>query len=325
VNIIDRGESITHKSEDKIDHNENIIDSKENVVEERVGKNYEFIFSHKIQDLEWLASDTNDKGWLAIGDRWELCKRDLKWLCVKTNNRSWLLYRHLWENSSNDLKYISVLFDDKKWLQLYNVWKFVPLSIKFKAISCKDPSICKPSLSEFILNDDDIYKNSILELTSDILKMPSLRSEYLKCHLNDKSSKYLWGNDKNTAYMDKTWTSGNDFLSSYANNNRKENNLKQSVETYNMCESVFKSIRYEQRTEKGSGDCNYRGYCSGDSNANGNDDNDLTDKFVNAKNDEKGRGRITSIVEKHHLKNVLTNMSKSFLKNQKKEDVVPIK
>ncbi|GAB64809.1 hypothetical protein PCYB_032220 [Plasmodium cynomolgi strain B] len=124
---------------------------------------------HKLEDLEWIASETDDKGWLAITDRWELCKRDLKWLCVKTNNRSWLLYRHLWEHCSNDLKYVSVLFDDKKWLHLHNVWKFIPLSLKLRAISSKDPSVCKPSLTEMILKDDDIYRDNTLPLSSHLL------------------------------------------------------------------------------------------------------------------------------------------------------------
>ncbi|KJP87901.1 hypothetical protein AK88_02505 [Plasmodium fragile] len=132
---------------------------------------------HKLEDLEWIASETDDKGWLAISDRWELCKRDLKWLCVKTNNRSWLLYRHLWEHCSNDLKYVSVLFDDKKWLHLHNVWKFIPLSLKLRAISSKDPSVCKPSLTEMILKDDDIYQDNTLPLSSHFLSKPNLWSD----------------------------------------------------------------------------------------------------------------------------------------------------
>ncbi|KMZ95322.1 hypothetical protein PVMG_05189 [Plasmodium vivax Mauritania I] len=124
---------------------------------------------HKLEDLEWIAAETDDKGWLAISDRWELCKRDLKWLCVKTNNRSWLLYRHLWEHCSDDLKYVSVLFDDKEWLHLHNVWKFIPLSLKLRAISSKDPSVCKPSLTEMILKDDDIYRDNTLPHSSHLL------------------------------------------------------------------------------------------------------------------------------------------------------------
>ncbi|EUD65218.1 hypothetical protein C922_04347 [Plasmodium inui San Antonio 1] len=134
------------------------------------------ILPHKLEDLEWIASETDDKGWLAIADRWELCKRDLKWLCVKTNNRSWLLYQHLWEQCSNDLKYVSVLFDDKKWIHLHNVWRFIPLSLKLRAISSKDPSVCKPSLTEMILKDDDIYRDNTLPLSSHLLSKPNVWS-----------------------------------------------------------------------------------------------------------------------------------------------------
>ncbi|CAI7718189.1 conserved Plasmodium protein, unknown function [Plasmodium vivax] len=132
---------------------------------------------HKLEDLEWIAAETDDKGWLAISDRWELCKRDLKWLCVKTNNRSWLLYRHLWEHCSDDLKYVSVLFDDKEWLHLHNVWKFIPLSLKLRAISSKDPSVCKPSLTEMILKDDDIYRDNTLPHSSHLLSKPNVWSD----------------------------------------------------------------------------------------------------------------------------------------------------
>ncbi|ANQ06115.1 Uncharacterized protein PCOAH_00004780 [Plasmodium coatneyi] len=141
---------------------------------------------HKLEDLEWIASETDDKGWLTIADRWELCRRDLKWLCVKTNNRSWLLYRHLWEHCSNDLKYISVLLDDKKWLHLHNVWKFIPLSLKLRAISSKDPSVCKPSLTEMILKDDDIYRDNTLPL-------PLSRSFHLLSKPNVWSDPHLEG------------------------------------------------------------------------------------------------------------------------------------
>ncbi|KEG01560.1 hypothetical protein YYE_03658 [Plasmodium vinckei vinckei] len=144
--------------------------------------------SHKLQDLEWLSSETNDKGWLAIVDRWELCQRDLKWLCVKTNNRSWLLYRHLWEKSSNDLKYIAVLFDDKKWLHLCNIWNSVPLSIKLRAISLKDPNICQPTLREIILNDDDVYKNNTISALSEILNITNLENNYLISQSNHRES-----------------------------------------------------------------------------------------------------------------------------------------
>ncbi|CXI19232.1 conserved Plasmodium protein, unknown function [Plasmodium berghei] len=155
--------------------------------------------SHKLQDLEWLSSETNDKGWLAIVDRWELCKRDLKWLCVKTNNRSWLLYRHLWEKSSNDLKYIAVLFDDKKWLHLCNIWNSVPLSIKLKAISLKDPSICQPTLREIMLNDDDVYKNNTISALSEILNIANLENNYLISQSNHRES------NNSLRYIDHTY------------------------------------------------------------------------------------------------------------------------
>ncbi|VTZ75454.1 conserved Plasmodium protein, unknown function [Plasmodium yoelii] len=155
--------------------------------------------SHKLQDLEWLSSETNDKGWLAIVDRWELCKRDLKWLCVKTNNRSWLLYRHLWEKSSNDLKYIAVLFDDKTWLHLCNIWNSVPLSIKLKAISLKDPSICQPTLKEIILNDDDVYKNNTISALSKILNITNLENSYLISQSNHRES------NNSPRYIDHTY------------------------------------------------------------------------------------------------------------------------
>ncbi|ETB58418.1 hypothetical protein YYC_04023 [Plasmodium yoelii 17X] len=155
--------------------------------------------SHKLQDLEWLSSETNDKGWLAIVDRWELCKRDLKWLCVKTNNRSWLLYRHLWEKSSNDLKYIAVLFDDKTWLHLCNIWNSVPLSIKLKAISLKDPSICQPTLKEIILNDDDVYKNDTISALSKILNITNLENSYLISQSNHRES------NNSPRYIDHTY------------------------------------------------------------------------------------------------------------------------
>ncbi|SCN59128.1 conserved Plasmodium protein, unknown function [Plasmodium chabaudi adami] len=155
--------------------------------------------SHKLQDLEWLSSETNDKGWLSIVDRWELCQKDLKWLCVKTNNRSWLLYRHLWEKSSNDLKYIAVLFDDKKWLHLCNIWNSVPLSIKLRAISLKDPSICQPTLREIILNDDDVYKNNTISVLSDILNITNLENNYLISQSNHRES------NNSLRYIDHTY------------------------------------------------------------------------------------------------------------------------
>ncbi|GAW79325.1 hypothetical protein, conserved [Plasmodium gonderi] len=153
---------------------ENVMNSNENITKEETEENYEKIVPHKLEDLEWIASETNDKGWLTISDRWELCKIDLKWLCIKTNNRSWLLYRHLWENCSNDLKYISVLFDDKQWLHLHNIWKYIPLSLKLRAISSRNPSVCKPSLTEIILKNDDMYQDNMLEFGSQMLNVLNL-------------------------------------------------------------------------------------------------------------------------------------------------------
>ncbi|SBS91840.1 conserved Plasmodium protein, unknown function, partial [Plasmodium ovale curtisi] len=132
-------------------------------------------------------------------DRWELCQRDLKWLCVKTNNRSWLLYRYLWEKSSNDLKYIAVLFDDKKWLHLCNIWNSVPLSIKLRAISLKDPTICQPTLREIILNDDDVYKNNTISALSEILNITNLENNYLISQSNHRRS------NNNLRYTDHTY------------------------------------------------------------------------------------------------------------------------
>ncbi|CRG93114.1 conserved Plasmodium protein, unknown function [Plasmodium gallinaceum] len=216
-------------------NNENKINDKEKSIQEEEDQFYQFS-PHKLQDLEWLASETNDKGWLTVGDRWELCKRDLKWLCVKTNNRSWLLHRHMWENSSNDLKYISVLFDDKKWLNLYKIWKFVPLSVKLRAISLKDPSICKPSLNEIMLKDDDIYKINMLELNSDISDL--LKRNYLKYKLNDKMSDSLRDNSYEFEnYIDKN---ENDLLT-YRKIKQREDILEKSLE-YNSCNTKEENI-----------------------------------------------------------------------------------
>ncbi|CRH03022.1 conserved Plasmodium protein, unknown function [Plasmodium relictum] len=211
-------------------NNENKINNNEKIIQEEENKIYQFS-SHKLQDLEWLASETNDKGWLAVGDRWELCKRDLKWLCVETNNRSWLLYRNVWENSSNDLKYLSVLFDDKKWLNLYNIWNFVPLSLKLRAISLKDPHICKPSLNEIMLKDDDIYKINILELNSDISNI--LKRNYLKYKSNDKMNDFSLRNTfhQHDYSIDEN---ENELLTEYGKIKKRENILEKSLK-YNLC------------------------------------------------------------------------------------------
>lgn len=65
----------------------NVVNDKYEILREENEKDYD-LRTHKLDDLEWLACETNDKGWLAISDRWETCPKDLKWLCVKRNNRS---------------------------------------------------------------------------------------------------------------------------------------------------------------------------------------------------------------------------------------------
>ncbi|EUD71040.1 hypothetical protein YYG_03671 [Plasmodium vinckei petteri] len=271
--------------------------------------------SHKLQDLEWLSSETNDKGWLAIVDRWELCQRDLKWLCVKTNNRSWLLYRYLWEKSSNDLKYIAVLFDDKKWLHLCNIWNSVPLSIKLRAISLKDPTICQPTLREIILNDDDVYKNNTISALSEILNITNLE---------------------------------NNYLISQSNHRRSNNNLRYTDHTYKHFTRKNNLEIFPERVQIMKGDT-LEGLLAGNINCkeNANRNSVITDGKMskmkpidesNNSKDEKHDGKNTqkedaNPIEKTNLTTPLKDVSKSFVKPKnienngyiRKKNHVPLK
>ncbi|SOV75136.1 conserved Plasmodium protein, unknown function [Plasmodium sp. gorilla clade G3] len=206
----------------------NVMNDKDEILREENEKDYD-LRTHKLDDLEWLACETNDKGWLAISDRWETCPKDLKWLCVKRNNRSWILYRHIWENSSDDLKYIAILFDDKKWLHLYKIWKLIPLSLKFKAINSRDVNICKPSLSEIIFNDIDIYSNDIYN-DKKFVNINSYDSSSIKNNYRTSSmmgNYYLRYNNMN---MYKNYMHEN-ILSSklYENMQKREDTLEESL------------------------------------------------------------------------------------------------
>ncbi|SPJ09617.1 conserved Plasmodium protein, unknown function [Plasmodium sp. DRC-Itaito] len=206
----------------------NVVNDKYEILREENEKDYD-LRTHKLEDLEWLACETNDKGWLAISDRWETCPIDLKWLCVKRNNRSWILYRHIWENSSDDLKYIAILFDDKKWLHLYKIWKLIPLSLKFKAINSRDVNICKPSLREIIFNDIDIYSNDIYN-DKKFVNINSYGSSSIKNNYRTSSMMGNYSLRYDNMNMYKNYMDEN-ILSSklYENMQRREDALEKSL------------------------------------------------------------------------------------------------
>ncbi|EUT88262.1 hypothetical protein PFAG_01723 [Plasmodium falciparum Santa Lucia] len=210
----------------------NVVNDKYEILREENEKDYD-LRTHKLDDLEWLACETNDKGWLAISDRWETCPKDLKWLCVKRNNRSWILYRHIWENSSDDLKYIAILFDDKKWLHLYKIWKLIPLTLKFKAINSRDVNICKPSLSEIIFNDiysNNIYSNNIYN--NDIYNN-DIYNDKKFVNINSYDSSSIKNNYRTSSMM------GNYYLR-YNNMNMYKNCMDKNILSSKLYENMQK-------------------------------------------------------------------------------------
>ncbi|KYO01324.1 hypothetical protein PGSY75_0718600 [Plasmodium gaboni] len=218
----------------------NVVHNKDEILREEIEKDYD-LRTHKLDDLEWLACETNDKGWLAISDRWETCPKDLKWLCVKRNNRSWILYRHIWENSSDDLKYIAILFDDKKWLHLYKIWKLIPLSLKFKAINSRDVTICKPSLSEIIYNNNNIYNNDIYD-DENFVNINSYNSSSIK---NNYRTSSMMGNYylRYNNMVEKIWSS-----KLYENMQKREDALEESLK-YDLYKTQMKKKKSDDNNK----------------------------------------------------------------------------
>ncbi|SBS80313.1 conserved Plasmodium protein, unknown function [Plasmodium ovale curtisi] len=315
--------------------NENVTIDCEQFEKERENKNYGFT-SHKLQDLEWLASETNDKGWLTIVDRWELCRRDLKWLCVKTNNRSWLLYRHLWEKSSSDLKYIAVLLDDKKWLHLHNVWKFVPLSLKLRAILLGDPSICKPSLREIALNADlpshrDCCCNGYdyhydydeaSRQNEDTSTLLNVKSNHVKGQPSHKMrSNFLI----NFIPLHKRSMRKSTFMVSNSKMERRDS-VPNEIVTYDLYNAEEKkNIKKGEWGEEEE---------HGDEHAKAEPVLEILPTEEQIKNEEIPKNVLLNskkiiekekgiLIKKGHFMNILKKMSKSFLKNENREGDVP--
>ncbi|SBT75521.1 conserved Plasmodium protein, unknown function [Plasmodium ovale] len=315
--------------------NENVTNNGEQFEHERENKNYGFT-SHKLQDLEWLASETNDKGWLTIVDRWELCRRDLKWLCVKTNNRSWLLYRHLWGKSSSDLKYIAVLLDDKKWLHLHNVWKIVPLSLKLRAILLGDPSICKPSLGEIALKADltghrDFCCNGYdyhygydeaSRQNEDISTLLNVKSNHVKGQPRDKMRSNF---SINFIPLHKRSMGKSTFMVSNSKMERRDS-VPNEIVTYDLYNAEEK-----KNIKKGEWGEEER---HGDEHAKAEPVLEILPTVEQVKNEEIPKNVLLNskkviekekdiLIKKGHFMNILKKMSKSFLKNENREGDVP--
>lgn len=204
---------------------------------------------HKVvSDLEWLSSETNDKAWLTLQDRWEICKIDLKWLCVSTNNRTWILYRHIWDQCPDDLKFITVLTNEKKWLNLYKLWRTIPLSTKLKAIVSNNPDLCKLTCSDILMNDDPIYKVDVLSLHHDIsslLQQNSLKSKLVA--LSDKKERTRDTLCRHSENVSDDEDGDSDYMKSFV----KIRELEKEMHIKNFMEDVKDSgTTYRKETEE---------------------------------------------------------------------------
>lgn len=187
-----------------------------------------------VSDLEWLGCETNDKKWLTLQDRWNMCSIDLKWLCVSTNNRTWILYRHIWNECPDDLKFITVLTNEKKWLNLYKLWKTIPLNAKLKAIASNKPEICTLSISEILTKEESIHEINVLSLHKDIFNIVEQNSLRYKLAALSQTTKKPenthFSNTQNTSNSSDNdniddVTEDSDYMESFAKIRELENQL----------------------------------------------------------------------------------------------------
>ncbi|XP_053993007.1 uncharacterized protein LOC128884041 isoform X2 [Hylaeus volcanicus] len=100
-----------------------------------------------IEDLQFLARQTNDTTWMSLADRWKKAPLDLKWLCICTKDKVWLAYKSLYLQAPLDLRYISVLTHDPRWLHNCRTWCMTCMEQRLLGIARRDPAVARPNES----------------------------------------------------------------------------------------------------------------------------------------------------------------------------------